>query len=189
MKEIVFVTHNPGKIDSAYRYIRNAKLEIFRYDLEEPRSDDIRYISEYKVRQAFALVHKPCISMDAGFFVDALNGFPRAYVNFMLDTVGIDGLLKRMDGVSDRRCRFVESLSYWDGETLLHFPGEHPGRLAEEKRGADREKKWSDLWTLFIPDGSEKTLAEMTDAERENRPRPGSTEAMKLFAKWLETQN
>ena len=186
MQEIVFVTHNPGKIQSAQHYLQNVKLEIFRYELEEPRSDDIRAISEYKVRQAYELVKKPCISLDAGFFIHRLNGFPRAFVNFALETVGISGILKLMDGETDRSCCFLEYLSYYDGTKLRQFKGIHPGTLAEQVRGRDSEKKWSELWYLFIPKGSEKTLAEMTDGER-NRPRVDSREAMAEFAEYLDS--
>lgn len=188
MRDIVFVTHNQGKIDSAQKYLTNAHLEIFKYEVDEPRSDDIRVISEYKVRQAYELVKKPCISLDAGFFIDHLNGFPRAYVNHALDTIGIAGILKLMEGVDNRECKFLEYLSYYDGTDLLQFKGIHPGTLAKEIRGADRNKKWSDLWYIFVPRGCEKTLSEMTDEERETRPRIDSQEAMIEFAKFLNEE-
>ena len=46
MEKIVFVTHNKGKIASAKQKLTNVDLEIFEHDLEEPRSDDITYISK-----------------------------------------------------------------------------------------------------------------------------------------------
>ena len=97
MKEIVFVTHNKGKIATAKRLLKGIDVKIFEYDLDEPRSDDITYISKQKVLEAYELVKKPCISLDSGFWIDALNGFPRAFVNFSLDTIGLDGILKLMD--------------------------------------------------------------------------------------------
>lgn len=45
MEEIVFVTHNKGKIASAQNYLKGINFKIFEYELEEPRSDDIKYIS------------------------------------------------------------------------------------------------------------------------------------------------
>ena len=107
MAEIVFVTHNKGKIESAKRILKDVDLKIFEYDLEEPRSDDISYISRYKVIEAYKLVKRPCISLDCGFWIDALNGFPRAFVNFALDTIGIEGILKLMEGKIDRSCRYI----------------------------------------------------------------------------------
>ena len=98
MGEIVFVTHNKGKIASANKQLEGVNFKVFEYELEEPRSDDIKYISKYKVMEAYKLVNKPCISLDCGFWIDELDGFPRAFVNFTLDTIGIEGILKLMDG-------------------------------------------------------------------------------------------
>ena len=169
MQEIVFVTHNKGKIASAKRQLKGVNFKIFKYDLEEPRSDDIKYISKYKVKEAYKLVNKPCISLDCGFWIDELNGFPRAFVNFSLDTIGIHGILKLMEGKENRKCKFTECLSYYDGNKVYQFMGEHPGYLSIEKLGNDTDKKWSDLWYIFIPYGYDKTLAQMTDDERLKR--------------------
>ena len=186
MDEIIFVTHNKGKIATAQKYLKNANLKIFEYDLEEPRSDDIKYISKYKVEEGYNLVKKPCISLDCGFWIDELNGFPKAFVNFALDSIGIDGILKLMEGKENRKCRFTECLSYYDGKKLYQFMGKHEGNLSKEKLGEDRGAKWSNLWYIFKPAGYEKTLAQMTDEERDTRKRIESIEAIEEFAKWYE---
>ena len=125
MKEIYFVTHNKGKIASASRQLEGVNFKIFEYELDEPRSDDIKYISKYKVMESYKLVNKPCISLDCGFWIDELGGFPKAYVNFALDTIGIDGILKLMKNKENRKCRFTECLSYYDGNELYQFMGKH----------------------------------------------------------------
>ena len=187
MKEIIFVTHNKGKIASAQNRLKNTNLKIFEYDLEEPRSDDIKYISKYKVMEGYNLVKKPCISLDSGFWIDELDGFPKAFVNFALDTIGIDGILKLMEGKENRKCRFTECLSYYDGKELHQFMGKHEGNLSEKIQGQDRDAKWSDLWYIFKPYGYDKTLAEMSDEERDNRKRIESIDAFGEFAKWYES--
>ena len=184
MDEIVFVTHNKGKIESARKDLQGVNFEVFEYDLEEPRSDDIKYISKYKVIEAYKLVNKPCISMDSGFWIDELDGFPRAFVNFTLDTIGINGILKLMEGKENRKCRFTECLSYFDGKELHQFMGRHEGTLSNEILGNDTDKKWSDLWYIYIPYGYDKTLAQMTDEERANRIKYESIDSMEEFAKW-----
>lgn len=187
MREIVFVTHNKGKAKSAEKYFDNIKFSTYEYELEEPRSDDLKEIASAKVKQAFEVVKKPCIAMDAGFFIDELNGFPKAFVNFSLETIGIDGILKLMDGKENRKCRFEECLAYHDGNEIHYFYGKHPGNLANEILGKERDEKWSDLWYIFKPDNYEKTLAQMTNEERENRKRnDGSYSALKVFADWYK---
>lgn len=185
MEEIVFVTHNKGKAKSAERYFTNLKFITYNFELNEPRSEDIKEIATAKVKQAYEIVKKPCIALDTGFFIDELNGFPKAYVNFALDTIGIEGFLNLMKGKENRKCRFEECLAYHDGQTIRYFYGKHPGNLATEIRGIDREEKWSDLWYIFKPEHFEKTLAEMDSKEREERRIvDGSVEALKNFSDW-----
>ena len=188
MQEIVFVTHNPGKIASAQKTLKNVKLSIFEYELDEPRSDDIEYISKMKVMEAYELVKKPCISLDCGFWIDALNGFPRAFVNFALETVGLEGILKLMEGIENRSCRFTECLSYYDGKELHQFAGKHEGLIAPAILGLETDEKWSDLWYIYIPKGYEKTLAQMTQEERDSRVLYDSVDSMEEFAKWCEEE-
>lgn len=67
------------------------------------------------------------------------------------------------------------------------FTGNIHGSLSSQARGLDRKEKWSDLWYIFKPKGFEKTLAEMSEEERENRRKvDGSVQAMQEFAKWYE---
>ena len=181
MNEIIFVTHNKGKIATAKKQLQEIDFKVFEYDLEEPRSDDIKYISKYKVMEAYKLVNKPCISLDSGFWIDELNGFPRAFVNFVLDTIGIEGILKLMEGKENRAGRFTECLSYYEGS--------HEGVLAEKILGKDSSEKWSDLWYIYKPAGYDKTLAEMTESERNNRKKYKSVSSMEVFAKWYKENN
>ena len=185
--KIVFVTHNTGKIKSAERYFKNLKFTTFNYELDEPRSDDIKEIVTAKVKQAYDIVKKPCIAQDSGFFIDALNGFPKCFVNFTLETLGIEGVLKLMNGIQNRKCAFKECLAYYDGKEIKYFDGNHEGELSEEILGVNKNEKWSDLWYIFKPKGFEKTLAEMDAKEREERRKiDGSVQAMQEFAKWYE---
>lgn len=185
--EIVFVTHNKGKIASAQNYLKKVKLVPYDFELDEPRSDDLNEIATAKVKQAYEIVKKPCIAQDSGFYIDALNGFPKTFVNFSMDTIGVDGFLKLMDGVEDRKCAFKECLAYFDGKEVKYFYGLHEGTLATEKAGVSRKEKWSDLWYIFKPKNFDITLAEMNEVEREERRKTdGSVSAIDSFAKWYE---
>ena len=189
MDEIIFVTHNKGKITYAQTKLKDINLKIYEYDINEPRSDDIKYISKYKVIEAYKLVKKPCISQDSGFWIDELNGFPKAFVNFCLETIGIKGILKLMEGKKNRNCRFIECLSYYDGENLYQFDGKHEGVLSEEILGNDTDKKWSDLWFIFKPYGYETTLAQMSYEDIANNILHNSISSIEEFGKWYKNRN
>ena len=61
------------------------------------------------------------------------------------------------------------------------------GNVSQEVKGLNREEKWSDLWYIFKPEGSDKTLAEMDAEERENRREiDGSYSALERFAEWYQ---
>ena len=144
-------------------------------------------IAKSKVIQAYKIVNRPCIALDTDFRIDELNGFPRAFVNFSLDTIGIDGILKLMENKENRDCAFNECLAYHDGKEIHYFYGKHPGILANKIQGLDRKEKWSDLWYIFKPHGYDMTLAEMSTTERDNREiNEHNISSMKKFADWFE---
>lgn len=186
MKEIIFVTTNKGKIATAQKDLRNITILPFNAELVEPRSDDIKEIAKQKVLQAYDLVNKPCISLDAGFFIKELNGFPRAYVNHTLDTIGIEGILKLMEGAADRYCEFRSCLSFFDGITMKFFESKSPGTIANSIRGRDNKNKWSDLWYIFIPEDYCKTLAEFSKEDFEEYDIHKEDSCMKKFGTWYE---
>lgn len=127
--EIVFVTHNKGKAKSAEKHFKNLKISTYEFELDEPRSDDIKEIATAKVKQAYKVVKKPCMAMDTDFRIEELNGFPRAFVNFSLETVGINGILKLMEDKENRKCAFNECLAYFDGKEIHYFYGKHPRKF------------------------------------------------------------
>ncbi|MCK8058655.1 MULTISPECIES: non-canonical purine NTP pyrophosphatase [unclassified Fusibacter] len=182
--EIVFVTANKGKIAYANALIEGAEVVQYDAELIEPRSDDVKAIAKEKVRQAYALTQKPCIAMDIGFFIEALNGFPRAYVNPVLETIGIEGIIKLMDGVDNRSCEFRECLAYYDGDRYEFFESIGKSKLSTEIRGTENTNKLSDLWYIVVPEKSEKTLAEFSDADFEKLKEVQQESSLSLFSKW-----
>ncbi len=91
-----------------------------------------------------------------------------------------------MKGKKNRKCKFTECLSYYDGKELKQFYGSHEGHLATSIRGTDTDKKWSSLWYIFMPYGYKKTLSEMTDTERLNRKPYKSVSSFDEFSKWYK---
>lgn len=193
MKKIVFVTGNKGKVEAAKNIFSNFDVDFISCDLsiEEPKINDIEYISKFKVMKAYELLHKPCIALDAGFYIANYPNnpnFPGAFPKReLMDKIGIDGLIEKMKNVEDRSCYFKECLSYYDGKEIKQFFGYCYGQISNDVLGIDTDKKWSDLWYIFIPKNCTKTLAQMADYERENRD-DGHTTAMQEFANWFVKQ-
>lgn len=182
--EITFVTTNARKVQSLQRAIERTGTVVrqIRRDFFEPQVSDIREIATHKAMAAFSEFKAPLLVQDAGFFLDATPGFPGAFVKFVKTTIGTAGLLKLVEGHT-RTCAFRECLVYHDGHTLHYFESTIPGYLADRPRGIHVSDP-AELWTIFIPEGLEKTLSEMTDDElaqwRIRRPKNWSD----LFAEW-----
>jgi XTP/dITP diphosphohydrolase len=189
MKEIIFVTTNKGKIASAQKELTNIKVLPIEAELNEPRSDDIKEIAKQKVLQAYSIVKRPCIALDSGFFISALNGFPREYVNHMLDTIGIEGVLKLLRDEENRECEFRSCLAYYDGEEMRFFESKSPGVISQEIRGSENENRWSDLWYLFIPQHFHKTLAEFDETDFMEYNRVKEDSGMKKFGEWYHRES
>lgn len=186
MKKIIFVTSNKGKIASAQEYFKNIKLISYDAELIEPRTDDIKEIAKEKVFQAYAMVKEPCIALDSGFFIKELNGFPKAYVNHALETIGIEGILKLMEDKQGKSCEFRSCLAYYDGKELEFFESQSPGKISDRIRGKHTDKKWSDLWYIFMPDHFDKTLAEFDKEDFKLHQSLKEDSAIKKFAGWYK---
>lgn len=168
--EIYFATTNAGKVESFRRVLADYGIAVHqaKIDIPEPRSDDVREIAQAKVRYAFQHIGKPVVALDAGFYIPSLNGFPRAFVNFALETIGLEGIVRLVEG-KDRQCEFRNCLAYLDGTSPdpICFVSNVRGTLAPEQRGVRHPHQWSDLWFVFIPEHCTKTLAEMNSDEYE----------------------
>ena len=140
MKEIVFVTSNKGKQASAQKHFNEKEIKVLCYDyqIHEPQVNDIQFIAKQKVLQAYEKVKKPCIALDAGFYIPCypnITNFPGAFPKReLLDKIGIKGLLENMKNVKDRSCYFKECLAYYDGKDIFYFYGISKGSLSYEEK-------------------------------------------------------
>lgn len=87
--------------------------------------------------------------------------------------------------VSDRSCYFLDCLTFFDGNEYNQFFGISKGSLSDKPRGHENRKAKSNLWYVFVPNNCTKTLAEMTDDERNNKP-DNSISATDEFINWYK---
>jgi len=192
MKQVYFATTNKGKVASLQSVLSRYDIEVIHtpLTLPEPRTDDLRKIATQKVLAAYEELKKPVIAQDSGFYIQSLNGFPRAFVNFALETVGIEGILKLAEG-KPRECEFQNALAYYDGarEQPVLFESSIEGILSDLPRGELREYAWSSLFLIFIPKGETRTLAELSEEEYEElRKEIHKDTYATRFGEWLYKQ-
>lgn len=190
MGNIIYVTGNYGKYVSVKECFteKNIEIDFYKYDFEEMEINDIEKISRKKALDAYKILQTPCFVADTGFYInDYPNnpGYPGAFVKRSGISSDIDGLLETMKKQSNRTCKFVDCLTFYDGNEFYTFYGVSNGTLAFSKKGNPIKKAKSNLWYVFIPNNCDKTLAEMSDEERKNR-NDGHTSATELFAEWYK---
>lgn len=192
MDKITYVTGNYGKYISVKECFEKENIDInfYKYDFQEPNINDIEIISKSKVEEAYNILKTPCFVADTGFYIDNYpgnKGYPGAFVKRSGISSNIDDLLKTMKDVKNRNCKFVDCLTFYDGNEFYTFYGISKETLSYEKRGTELKRAKSNLWYVFIPNNNTKTLAEMTDYERNNR-NDGHTSATKNFIKWYKNE-
>ncbi len=164
---IYFVTSNKGKVASAERVLKKYGIRVIQKELDSPESrGSFEEIALGKARYGFKILKKPLMVMDSGFFIDSLNGFPMMFTNFALKTIGVEGLVKLVEG-KDKSCEFREVLCFIESahKKPKLFTRVVKGKISGQPLGEMKDHFWSKLHLIFIPEGKTKTLAEMTDKE------------------------
>lgn len=160
MKELIFITGNQHKADYLAMWL-GMPVEHIRLDLDEIQSLDLREIAEHKVRQAFEIVKRPVLVEDVALTFTAMGRLPGPFIKWFLGEIGRDGLCKLADGLADRKAEAAIEYALYDGKNMKLFSGKTSGTIADEPRG-DSGFGWN---PIFIPDGSDKTYAEMDETE------------------------
>lgn len=161
--KITFVTGSKGKGREAEK-ILNIPLEVKSLDLDEIQELDLEKIALHKVNQAYNLVKSPVIIDDVSVEIDAWKGFPGPLIKWILKTENDTAklLLKMLEGEKNRKAKVRLAIGFHDGKKARIFYGEVRGRIAEEIRG-ENGFGWD---PVFIPDGQEKTYAQMSRDEK-----------------------
>ena len=178
---LAFITSNPGKVEEARKYLALLGVEVYQLKVEYPeiQADSLEEVARYGVRWLVERIEGPFFIDDSGLFIPALNGFPGVYSAYVYRTLGINGILKLMRGVNDRRAYFKSIIAYWDGELHI-FEGRVDGVITEEPRGTGG----FGFDPIFRPSGFDKTFAEMTTDEKNKISHRGR--ALHGFATWLK---
>lgn len=172
-----FVTNNEHKYREAYDILSgyNIKLEWVPLPLEEIQSEYLEDIVVSKVLNAIEVVDPPFIVEDTGLFIHALDGFPGSYASYVYKKLGLSSILKLLEENMDRKAYFVAvGALVIDRHIFKIFRGEISGEISKEMRG----NQGFGYDPIFIPEGYNKTMAEMSREEKNRVSHRG-----RLFAK------
>ncbi|OIR14263.1 Non-canonical purine NTP pyrophosphatase [mine drainage metagenome] len=169
---LIFATNNQHKVDEIKKVIgdafniitlKDAGIEI---DIPEPH-DSLEKNASEKSSVIHQLTNQNCFSEDTGLEVEALNGEPGVksarYAgegkNFQDN---IDKLLKNLAGKVNHNARFRTVISLILNNKEYLFEGICEGKIVADQKG----ENGFGYDPVFIPNGSDKTFAEMTMEEK-----------------------
>ncbi len=166
--KINYLTTNTLKFKIAKNYFDGLdEHDLVQYTFEAPeiQHESCEEIARYSAVYAAQQIGEPCVKMDAGFFITALNGFPGPFVKYVNDWLSEEKILALLDGESDRRAKFIDAsaIGFPDGTSEV-FVREFAGTIAE--RGEYQPSRWP-ANSLFIPYGYDIPLGSMSAEEQE----------------------
>ncbi|GBE32953.1 non-canonical purine NTP pyrophosphatase [bacterium BMS3Bbin05] len=167
---IILATKNRGKIKEINAVLSGTGIEFAGLDLYPDMKDVVEDGITFhenafkKARAVFDHTGIKCVSEDSGLEVDALNGAPGIYSSRFAsenasDSENIGKLINDLTGVpyEKRTARFVSVFCLYDGREARYFEGSVRGHIIDSPRGTSG----FGYDPLFVPDGYEKTFAEL----------------------------
>ena len=156
--KITYVTGNPAKLAGARQFLEPLGFTIdnIKMDCPELQANTLQEVAKFKGAYSCKKLKCNCLNNDSGLFIKSLNGFPGVYTAYVEESIGEDGILKLLEGITDREAYFEECLCYTETSgNQICFSGRVYGSIALEKSGTNG---WSYDF-IFIPKGESMTLA------------------------------
>lgn len=170
--QLIFATNNQNKVAEVRSVLGNLfeviSLKEAGIDVEIPEPyDTLEENAATKSSTIFNLTGKNCFSEDTGLFVDALNGAPgvksaRYAGEAANNKNNIEKLLLNLSKNENRNARFRTIISLILNGREHIFEGICEGMILTAERG----EKGFGYDAVFVPNGSEKSFAEMDTAEK-----------------------
>ena len=175
---ILIATHNAGKLEEMGQLFAPYGVSVVgaaEMNLDEPEETETTFVgnARIKARAAVDATGLPALADDSGIEIDALNGAPGVYTADWAETPNGRDFMMAMTRAHDEltaskapkpwTARFCATLVLiWpDGHEEI-FAGAAPGSLVWPVRG----ELGHGYDPMFIPDGHDRTFAEMTADEK-----------------------
>ena len=180
MKRIIFVTENQNDFQLAKRSIDPKTISLVQAPKQTiPTLDDnLQDLVASKLIEAYSKLQEPCFIVESSFMIEALHQFPGIMIDYVLKTIGTDGLLKLMEAQENRSCLYRQTLGYYDGNEVHYFYNDIKGTLATKKAG---DPSTDHLEQIFIPESFQLLL----EAEPNNLKPAYQPDCIGQFASYL----
>lgn len=177
--KLIFATSNQNKVQEVKR-ILNVDVEGTTIEIEEIQSLDPVKVAQEKAKAYYRELKMPLIVEDTSLAFNGLNGLPGPYINDFSKALGNKGLVELLNNIDNRRAIAQVTFCLIKNENEIYtFEGKVEGTISTQEKG-NNGFGWD---PIFIPLGTEKTFAEMTDLEKDSYSMRGK--ALNLLQKHL----
>jgi|GEM_PF-527866 len=178
MKKIYVITGNEAKLRD-FKKVLSPEIEIVseRLELFEPQTIDQYEIISHKAREAYTkMQHALCVD-DFGLYISRYNNFPGALTKYIFKTLGYQGIFSLTE---DGEPAFYKTIvGFIDQSGIKYFAGVIHGRLTHIlPKQFDKD---TPLNSIFVPEGQDKTFAELCTQENFKSHRAIALEKLKKF--------
>ncbi len=156
---LTFVTSNDTKAQRM-RESFGSQIVYKQLDLLEMQSLDVKEVIIYKAKAAYTKIQQPVIVEDTSLLFSAWGNLPGPFIKWFYQ-MGDEQLCRLLDPYTDRSALYEVAIGFYDGETMKIFSESSSGSIAFHPRGEGVG------WKFFVYDGTQKTIAELNDEERE----------------------
>ena len=174
MKELLFFSHNQNKIIEINNIFESNKIKIQSlnsfHKTKEPKETGKTFPENARLKSKYG--HKkfniPCFADDSGFCVEALNNKPgvkskRFLNNFKSNQEAFKHIISQVLKKKNNRAFFITAICLsLQKEHHIIFLGKINGRVPTKPKGLNG----FGYDPIFIPDGYNKTFAEMSINEK-----------------------
>jgi non-canonical purine NTP pyrophosphatase (RdgB/HAM1 family) len=161
---LYFITSNKNKFEEASLIIPN--LKQLNIDLPEIQEIQAQKIIEKKLQEALKLYKNKSefIVEDTSLYLDCLNGLPGPLIKWFLQSIGNNGLYTITEKFGNNKATAKTIIGYAKNvKEIYFFEGTISGTIVKPR--GDKNFGWD---SIFLPNHTNKTFAEMNLAEKNN---------------------
>ena len=176
MKKLLFFSNNNNKILEVKKIFNNKKIKIYNLSafdkIKEPNENGLSFAENAKIKSSFGLKNFkiPCFADDSGICIEALKNKPgikskRFLDKFNTSKLAFEYIIANVIKAKNNKAFFKTAICLSIKKNYhIVFEGIINGRISIKPKGLNG----FGYDPVFVPDGYEKTFAEMTPVEKNN---------------------
>jgi XTP/dITP diphosphohydrolase len=161
---LFFITTNQYKFEEFERLFKifNVKLEHLKFEVSEIQNFDMELIIKDKAAKAYAKIFQPIMVDHSSISMKALNDLPQGLNHTYWEQLK-DQVCDIAKQLNNNKAEIISHIGFCDGKRIYTVNFKQEGKIAIAPSTIGKFH----LDRVFIPDGSNTILSEMTEEERD----------------------